>query len=287
MDTKQAKYRISQNILSLRKARGESQAELGKAINKSKQAISNYEVGYKTPELATIMAIADHYGVSVGRFLYGYIEALDTSNLFVSFHELMDILDVMFPLLDMQDSSDDLDFEHGYKLHKGIIDSLKADGYVFGFDTKSEQCVRSYTKSLDQRESPESAANMLGLIFLLWDATNAHNYNRLVEAEKIGWVSIPTDLQKLKCQMRPDKNKDKSFCEDFNPIVLELIKLLKNRDGWSDLGDYYLALRMFDGLADTDTDPSAVREGGLEMMISLASIGNKYAFNLLDRIVSL
>lgn len=57
-------------LSSLRKERSLTQEELGKAIGLGKTTISNYETGYSTPDVDTILNLAKYFGVSTD-FLLG------------------------------------------------------------------------------------------------------------------------------------------------------------------------------------------------------------------------
>jgi transcriptional regulator with XRE-family HTH domain len=56
---------IGEHILILRKKKGISQAELGKAIGTSGDIIGRYERDIITPSIEVIMKIADQLGVSI------------------------------------------------------------------------------------------------------------------------------------------------------------------------------------------------------------------------------
>ncbi len=56
---------VSQNIIKLRKENGLTQAELAKLINYSDKAISRWETGEVVPDLETIYALSEVFGVPV------------------------------------------------------------------------------------------------------------------------------------------------------------------------------------------------------------------------------
>lgn len=63
------KVYFASNLRFLRKRAKESQADLGKLIGKSYNAIFNYEVARNEPTLKEVMIFAEHYGVSVERLI--------------------------------------------------------------------------------------------------------------------------------------------------------------------------------------------------------------------------
>ena len=58
---------IGKNIKYYRLMRGISQEALAQQIGLNKMAVSNYEMGKRTPDLATIRKIADALQVTIGK----------------------------------------------------------------------------------------------------------------------------------------------------------------------------------------------------------------------------
>ena len=56
---------FGENLRRIRKARGISQEELARLLGTSKQVISRYENGQRSPKLSTVEEYADKLGVSV------------------------------------------------------------------------------------------------------------------------------------------------------------------------------------------------------------------------------
>ena len=54
-----------ENLLQLRLARGLSQRELAKELSISLPSYQRYEYGQREPQLSTLVAIADFYGLSL------------------------------------------------------------------------------------------------------------------------------------------------------------------------------------------------------------------------------
>ncbi|MCR5836946.1 MAG: hypothetical protein K6G88_10615, partial [Lachnospiraceae bacterium] len=73
--------------------------------------------------------------------------------------------------------------------------------------------------------------------------------------------------------------------------IWELIKILKKNEGWSELGDYYIALKNIIGLIDDycvvgeeikDIDFYVLWGNGFWFMLALGIMDNKYAINYMD-----
>ena len=63
--------KLAENISNIRRAYGETQSELGMAINVLDTTISQYESRVNTPGLYELMGIAHHYGLTIERLIYG------------------------------------------------------------------------------------------------------------------------------------------------------------------------------------------------------------------------
>ena len=60
---------IAANIRRLRMEHNETQQELGEFLGYGATTISNYESGYRLPDVETFIAIAKHYEVSLDQLI--------------------------------------------------------------------------------------------------------------------------------------------------------------------------------------------------------------------------
>ena len=74
------------------------------------------------------------------------------------------------------------------------------------------------------------------------------------------------------------KDKRKGFVADFEEVVVAALKALKSEQEWSDLADYYLALRYVLCMVDTGLSNEMNTAVGMQMMLSFMTMGNRYAF---------
>jgi transcriptional regulator with XRE-family HTH domain len=58
-----------ETLLELRKEKGITQMDVAKVLDISRQAYANYEIGKREPDLATLLKLADFFGVSVDYLL--------------------------------------------------------------------------------------------------------------------------------------------------------------------------------------------------------------------------
>lgn len=82
------------------------------------------------------------------------------------------------------------------------------------------------------------------------------------------------------------KEKRKSFVSDFEALITEVLKALKTDIKWSELADYYLALRYIVGMVDTDLSNEMNSSVGMQMMLSFMTLGNDLAFRFCDTCLS-
>ena len=56
---------FSEHLLYLRKQRGLTQADVARAVDITERGYRNYELGVREPQLSTLVALADFYGLSL------------------------------------------------------------------------------------------------------------------------------------------------------------------------------------------------------------------------------
>lgn len=62
---------VSDSIKKLRKEKGMTQDELAEKLCVTRQAVSNWEMGKTQPDIETLTKLAEIFGVSVERIIYG------------------------------------------------------------------------------------------------------------------------------------------------------------------------------------------------------------------------
>lgn len=71
---------IRENLINLRRDNGLSQEEVGKAVGKKKGTVGSWEQGVSLPDLYTLNALANLYGVSL-EYIFGREEMSQTQRL--------------------------------------------------------------------------------------------------------------------------------------------------------------------------------------------------------------
>ncbi len=69
-EKKPLKQIVAENLTALRKSKGLTQLELAEKFNYSDKAVSKWEKGDTTPDIETLQALADFYGVTIDYFTH-------------------------------------------------------------------------------------------------------------------------------------------------------------------------------------------------------------------------
>jgi hypothetical protein len=95
------------------------------------------------------------------------------------------------------------------------------------------------------------------------------------------------DFMKIKANESDGlKEKKSGFISDFDEIITEVLKTLKSDSKWSDLADYYIALKYVLAMVDSDLSPEMNSAVGMQMMLTYAKIGNPHALKFLKATIS-
>ncbi|WP_024833317.1 helix-turn-helix domain-containing protein [Ruminiclostridium josui] len=71
---------LSERVKKLRNAKRQSQNEVGKALGKSRETVSKYELGEREPDPEAIILFAKHFNVSTD-YLLGISEQAETTTI--------------------------------------------------------------------------------------------------------------------------------------------------------------------------------------------------------------
>ncbi|MBE5834398.1 MAG: helix-turn-helix transcriptional regulator [Butyrivibrio sp.] len=270
---------IGNNIRRLRLLFGETQADLAKRISGSRSSICEYESGKKVPTPDVLNEIAIHYGKTVDELSHTDLTSLKDYTMDAMYvDKLTDSLDVMFPTFGLDKMSNNEHIRRGYSHIKRIIRAQKnkedLPGTILG-DAFSE--LYEALKE-DEEDDYEVAANFLWVLFIWWES--------LVDIDLIRQFQKKYNSKRIKnsdfLEMERKNSKDvteqrQSFVEDFDELINSIIEEFKATVEWSQLGDYYLALRYLLNMVDDGLSIEMNKAIGTEMMFAFVRTGNKYA----------
>lgn len=273
---------LGKNIEHLRKIHGETLQELGKSVNLGNTTIKNYENADRTPDPQKLKALAKHYGKTIDELLHSDLSELGNLSFSLgSSAELVNMMKIIFPLSCSDKALRDSDFKKGYEGCCQIMNSFAGNVGIRG--SIIPECFEAFGKSVEHAELPEGIANMVWLIFLLWsqfiDENMIHALSSLMTPRKSSPPFTKAYLAAKDHESSENKNKKQSFIDDIDETIIELLKALKSDPQWSNLADYYLALRYVLSMIDTGLSAEMNSAVGMQMMLSFLSLENPYAFN--------
>lgn len=275
--------KIAKNIRTLRKGHGESREDLAEAINVSPSAIGNYETDFRSPDIQKLTAIADHYGFPVDRLISDDFTNIDFKFTNVTWETATAAMEVQFPLLCSEEAMQNKNFAEGYRRTLDIWGKIK-EAYATITSEYSYSPLEFYEKAYDENNNiAESIANILWVVFINYALLPDEHSIKMGEAIIHGKAASPDFVKEYVLKdsnpiSKENQNNKKAYVADSQEMIVELLKLLK-RTQYSDLADYYMALRYAICMVDNDYTDELNKTMGVEMLTACASLGNQYAIN--------
>lgn len=277
--------RLGANIRALRKAYGETQEELGVALNVEKNTVSYYENGKREPNKDMLTEIAKHFMVSVEELMY--CDLSDIGCIIVDNNAFWKNIDIILPIILSDEALENEHFKKAYKFHRAFYDELRKismDGI-----NHIDVCFDEYLEAYDNEKiKPEAAANFLALwnIMLMMIKTTP----LIMKTRPAALMQVAARDPKVRQIIdnpNPDLEKDaEEITAGFgDPEMTELIDemktTVKRSYKWADLADYYLALQYIVNIVDNEMGWGFNRRLGMEMLNTFVSVGNVYAARFL------
>lgn len=277
------------NIKDLRKAHNETQMDLALALGfDSVSTISMYENGTREPDLKTIQKIAEHYGITLDKLMRADFSNVDFISINYSWNNMISVFETMYPIVYSEEALKNGNFKKGYIQSNKILHEIQMGDSISRSDF--ETALEDYSKSLEENDIIEAAANILWLFFVLYSLLPDTKMIKIGEALLNGKISSKKFVKYYTSNydendFLSDKAK-KAYIQDFNTEILSCIQFLKDSKMYSELGDYYLALTYIIGMVDNDYGQEINKDIGMEMMLSYLSLGNLYAFKFVEKAFS-
>lgn len=277
---------LGKNIQHLREMCGETLDELGKAIYIVRSTVKGYENGSRMPDPQKLNSIAKHYGKTVDELLYTDLTELSEAKMDAkSIRNVLDLFQKIFPLYSSEDAMRNSKFKNGYMLCHQIMDGFSNGEVLRG--TIITDAFQVFIKALEEIEYPEVAANLMWTIFVWWTQIFDINQMMPLQSKMLSKKFDIKDYLKIKGNENDElREKKRGFVSDFDEIITEILKQLKANSKWSDLADYYIALKYVLAMVDSDLSPEMNSAVGMQMMLTFAKIGNPHALNFLKASIS-
>lgn len=269
---------LGRNIQHLRIIHNETLEELGGIIHCAKSTVKGYENGRRRPDFQTLQLLAAHYNKPIDELLYADLTELESISIDMnSPSHIMELMKTILPLYSSEDAMGNANFKNGYELSQRLLAAFSNAEVLPG--NMIVRIFESFANATDESENLEAVANLVWSIFIWWsqiyDINQILSLQNKLQSKKLSFK----DWMQLKdTEDASVAEKRVSFITDFGAIITEALKALKSEPEWSDLADYYIALRYIVGMVDTDLSAEMNSAVGMQMMLSFMMLGNSYAF---------
>ena len=242
------------------------------------------ETGERQPDMQKLQAIATHYGFPVDRLVSEELNDLDFNLHTLTWEKYICLFEVQFPIICTEAGKENSLFLRGYNLTQSIMHKF-GKGPETIYQQTIEDAMEAFAGAYDECASlPEAIANMLWLMFISYALMPDEHSVKMGEAVLYG-KSLKKDFVKKYVLKDANPNSDedaanrREYVKDSQDGMLQLIRLLKQSDTYSDLADYYLAMRYAIGMVANDYSDDLNKTIGMEMLTAYASLGNQYVLN--------
>ncbi len=277
--------RLGVNIRALRKAYGETQEELGVALNVEKNTVSYYENGKREPNKDMLTEIAKHFMVSVEELMY--CDLSDIGSITVDNNAFWKNIDIILPIVLSDEALENEHFKKAYKFHRAFYDELRKISMdsIDHIDVCFDEYLEAYE---DGRIKPEAAANFLAiwnLMLMMIKTAPLAMKNRSAALMQVAARDPKT--RQIIDNPNPDFEKDAEEAAagfddpEMTELIEEMKTTVKRSYKWADLADYYLALQYIWNIVDNEMGWDFNRRVGAEMLNAFVSVGNVYAARFL------
>ena len=284
--------KLGWNIKCLREAYRESEEHLAYSVGVTRQAICNYENGTRIPARDTVVKLAKHFNITENELING-----DYSGMKYPGRNIDDInaakaaVDVILPLVSSENAFMNRAFKTAFASHQAIYAGLKSGIAVS--DPEQEKCLQLYEEALDGGVT-EAAANILWWI-MFWgmgysDYEKLDGFedlqNRRISGEEFlrryYLQNCDDESSKITPEIAEIRRERRQYLRESEGNIQILLQVLKRDPQYSDLADYYLALRYLRGVVYNNNSDVLNKAIGEEMMVAFSLWNNKYVLNFLE-----
>ena len=282
--------RVRKNIRALRKYYGETMLDLSIAIDVSKSLISDWENGKKLIPYNNILKISKHYRTPSSYIMNYDLSYLDSSSVADYIVKLKNdneyikkiSLNKIFPIFTSKEIKDSKKLSKALEMHKQLwaLDLSKLDEVDF------DMIIDTYEKVLSQKSSLSVLANYLSIIFFLstvdtFSIEYYENFNKFLSNKSV------TNIRKnakfivsnyfLNNIGEEDKEIINANVSDIDKFIMSSILKFKYHKFYSELGDYYRALRYVNNIVDNNLDREDNLLIGIMQLKDLRKLENRFA----------
>ena len=287
--------RLGWNIKCLREANNETLDDLVAAIGiNSSGTLSGYESGTKKPSRDTLVNIAKHFFVTEDELVFGefsYLSSLRMTDFPIADGKaVVSLIETLLPCITSECAMECWFFRIGYMLHRELLRQLS-----YGVPLNHEllqRCLQCYDIA-NHKGIVEAAANRLWwLVFegIMIRGITPYLVNNITHL-KLEQLDLGEYIKEHYLWKVNDKDDEDAqiieeartdYIREVAPEYARLLKILKHSQDYSDLADYYTALRYLYGIVDNNLTYELNSVVGKQMLTSLEVFGNQYVDRLFD-----
>ena len=287
---------LGNNLKILRDYYGESQEELAEKIGVAPATISHWESSFRKPKEKNLKSIAQHYGISVEELIKGDMSKCERIPIKYNKQSHIKYIETMFPIIGTKELLEDTHLQKGNRFYTMILQKCKENKDID--ENYFRIACDEYYASWEKNENVEAVANLLSLFFLIISNQILvfKNGDKISERIRIKFNNdctlgaeyfrryflMDTLNEQEQKQMEEMEEKRKKLYKTFGGTIDEYIRILKKKERWVDLGDYYMAMKFVTGMQQTSFDICLTRKIGRELMKTLAAQENPYASSFIN-----
>ena len=275
---------LGKNLQNLRVMRGETLKIMAENLGCVRSTISQYESGNRKPDPETLKRLAKYFGKTVDELLYEDLSLLEKyPTKYISSSEVMEKYSQIMPLFFTEELMENSSFAKAYNLCRRVVRAFSEGDVLRG--SIITDIFEGYLYALEEVERQEIIADLLWCIFLWWgQIADTKEMLRLQNKLLSKRLELGEIVRIQQNESREVEDKKAAFIADFDILITDAIRILKSEKEWSDLGDYYLALRYMYGIIDTGYSKEMNLAMGIQLMISYGQLENKYALSFFNAV---
>lgn len=283
--------RLGANIRSLRIAFGETLEQLGYIIGeKSTSSMSYYESGERIIKKESLNAIAKHFGVTTDELLYGDYSSEDKVKLKYKKGNNIRALAWLYPTVSSESALKNEWFRRALDAQREIL--IRSSKFESCPINELEKCFDAYEMSIEDSEAVfETKANLISLMMMFLSAltipVNTITNNAVCELIKQADRRIDQLLEDAFEIPEEEDAEKREVIIEADKEIMQYISDLKKSPDWSELADYFLALRYILCTVDNDLSREFNQRIGFELLEAFKAVGNSYAIRGLRNIFSI
>lgn len=278
---------FQENLKHLRHIHQESQEDLAKAIGIKRERLAKWETSLsRTPSIEGYAAIAEHYGVTIERLVFADLTYKEVPRYPESTTDLWFAQRIFFPIAHSEEAMRIRSYREGHSLLTSALKEQNSDVFI-----KLEKAEDYFYKAYKESGSVEGACNYVITLLLI----AACICNPEISEKALNLVDnpkqVPKFFRKLHLGTIPVHTELTSklhelFVSEHTERIDEILEMLKE-SAYSDLADYYSALRLLFGFGSSYDDFDTNFEIGSLTLQLLSVKHNPYAHRFITTVEAL